>query len=334
MAGTIDKSETLISSTFEQGINFDYSMSVGVVLKGLTHTSQTAFMEEAAAILDQAGYSVGQPAPSPYGNDATGGFGLEVTSVRIQPISVSSARCTIFYGTPAIPATTAEDDAVKWVWESNGTVRAEQQAWDVAGNGIAVKYWPQENGAYWDAAKWNLDDNQRRFNQTHVATKYRPWETCLARARIRWDWIQLNGATFHPRLFNNALAGNVNGQIYSDSGRKDATKGIWLCQGAQVSTPNNGLVWDVRVQFARNNFGWDTVLAFEDPNNQNKRPKDIADRITAQPKFKLPYPDDADRILQSTAPDTNTGGAVRPKMHKLFDFKQSPYFIDLTEVTE
>lgn len=341
MPCTINKKETLLNSSFEQTMNFDYTMSIGVVLEGIAHTSQVAFMQDVCSTLAANGYEVGSPADTPYGNDATSGFGLEVINVRVQPLSDSSARAVITYGTPVVPATTNLDDEINWIWEGSSSVRTEQQGWDVDKKAISVKYWPYLEGEiiedWMDSDEWHKDDNQRRFNQTHTATKYRPWQTEVCRARIRWDWIQLNGAEYHPRNFQSRLTGFVNDVIDSgDAAKKAATKGIWLCQGVQVSSPNNGLIWDVRCTFARNDFGWDTVIFFTDPNNQNKIPKFVAEDLdnAQNANFKLPYPDDADRVLKNFAPETDTAGGVRPKMHKLLDFKQSPYFIDLMEVTK
>lgn len=343
---TIDKNETLMYSSADTTINFDYNMSIGVTIKDLPSTSQTAFMAAAFDILETNGYEIGEPAHAPFGPSAESsggaGFGLEITGIKINPLSCTSARAQIVYGTPVIPATTFDSDGIKWIWETSSTVRAEPQAWDKSKIGIKTKYWPKVGAGYMDAGVWAQDDNVRRYQQSHTATKYRPWVTATARARIRYDWIQFN-PDWHPNKLQYLLAGKVNNDLYplKPTADNDATRGVWMCQGVQVSTPNNGIIWDVRVTFGRNDYGWETVIIYEDPNNSNKIPADIADRITATAGtpggFTKPYPIPgvpSNRILQNPAvADTDTGGAIRPQMVELYDFSQTPLNLDLLQVS-
>lgn len=326
------KAELVNMSSMEQTSDYNYEANMVYEITGAAHTSQAAFMADCFAVVP---YQVGDSHPTPYTKAA---WGLECSRVRVEPNGCSSAKVYIRFDTPAVPATTAiTPSSVKWIWETSCTCRAEQQAWDVDRKGIRVKYWPMVGDplAYMPAGtgagQWGAAENQRRWNQAHTAQKYRPWETAICRARIRYDWISKFGAN-NIRKWNQILAGRVNNNFENDNSGNYPKRGIWLCQGFQISSPNNGIIFDVRGVFIRNDFGWDTVLEFQDPNNTNKIPSDVADRITAQPKFSYPYPADADRILQSGATDTDTGGAVRPKMHALFDFNSAPYTINLDDV--
>lgn len=338
---TINKNETLMNSSFEQDINFDYVMSLGVVIEGLP-SNQIDFYNEALTTLALAGYEIGEPAGSPFGVEP--GL-LEIVNIKITPLSSSSARATIHYAVPLVSATLAGNlNDIKWIWETSSTARAEQQNYqttsttvDTPGDAIQVFFQPPDSSdptGYMDDTVWALEDNVRRFQQTHTATKYRPWQTAVARARIRYDWVNAHeGSGWHPRAFSQKLAGKVNNEL-NPPNVDNTTRGIWMCQGVQVSTPNNGIIWDVRVIFARDNFGWDPVILYRDPNNHNNIPKEVGDLMGAGGNgaiFKQPYPL-TDRILASNANNGKPYGGLRPRMHCLYDFTQIG--IDLRDVTE
>jgi hypothetical protein len=336
---SIHKKETFSNCEFQANMNFDYAMSVGLVLKDLVSTSQEAFMVNARDTLDAGGYGVGAYSTGLFGT----AYELEVLSYRITPMSSTSARVVVNYGTPTVSATIFEDPFIKWVWEDSSTVRTEQQAWNVDKVPLLVEYWPKISGVPMSATDWAKDDNKRRFRQSHTAARYRPWQTAVCRARIRWDYLDATGANdatspqMHPRAWHMLLAGKVNDEIKINN---DVTipAGVWMCQGLQVSTPNNELLYEVRATFAYNEYGWDPVILFKDPNNQNKVPYDVGENITAHTQFALPYPADADRILKTIqvggAPaDVYTGGGIKPKMHAKMNFAADPYFIDLKQVS-
>lgn len=332
--GTLVQTEIFERSIFEFTQDNEYTYTLTMRVQDLDTTDWATAAADAIAT---SGYTIGDAAPAPYDEQ-----GLEVVNIKVKGDGADAATVYVQFGTPVVRLTTADSPSINWTYETQATVRPEQQAWDVNGDPIRVKYWPpnpDDVSEFMSETDWNKPGNQWKFNRTSTAQKYRPWVTAVYRCRLTKDWVEkYESQGWHPRRWSALLSGKVNDRLYPDMPEEqDFSSGVWMCQGCWVSTQNNGQVWDVRVQFVQNDYGWDNVLFYQNPTYNNFAAKEIADLLdetipSNAIQFKLPFPDADNRQLQATNNDGKPFGAVRPQMHELYDFNVTPINIDLSEV--